>query len=144
MLIHLLPEQVSAAWDAVAPSIAEGLPPAQQASHQTMVGILQAILEDRVAVWAYLSEDEVPMTKAIITTAEYRDPVLHTPSLLIYSFTALESLTVEQWKDGFETLRQYAVGMGVESIIAYTANKAVIQMATSRLGASAEYVLLEF
>ena len=143
MLIRLLPEQVSAAWDAIAPVIAEGLPPMQQASHRTMVRILEAILADRLIVWSYLDE-KCGSTKAIVSTAIYRDPVIESSYLLIYSFTSLQDMSVEDWKDGIETLRKYAYGLEVEGMIAYTANKGIIKMATSRLQASAEFTVLEF
>ena len=143
MLIRLLPEQVSASWNTIAPEIAKGLPPMQQASHDTMVSILEAVLSERLEVWVYLNETE-GNTKAVVATTIYRDPVINVPYLLIYSFSSFKPMTSDEWKDGFETLRKYATGLDVKSIIAYTAHEGVIKMATSRLGASAEYTVLEF
>jgi len=147
MLIRLLPEQVSAMWDHIAPLLAEALPPTQTVSYQTMVGVLESILAGRSILWSYVVNgggDLQTTSKALILTAIYTDPVVQSQHLMIYAIVYIEELTAEDWKIGFSGLRKYAAGLGLQSIIAYSAHPGVIKMSVERLGASAEFTLLEF
>ena len=142
MLIRLLPEQVSEGWDYIGPVLSVGLPPMQQASAHTMVAMLESILKEESVVWAVMEDAQHAL--ALILTTIYRDPIGKQPYLLIYAFTSLGNLSEEQWKESLDTLRDYAIRLKVESILAYTSNKTIAKMCVDRLGASADFILLEF
>lgn len=143
MLIRLLPEQASAAWDSLAPAIQMSLPPLQAENPLAMVNLLEAILAERVTVWQYLTDEEPQRTKGLVVTTIYTDPVLYTSHLLIYAIVAFEVASPDEWRGGFETLRTYAAGMNLVSIFAYSKEAGVIRMCVDRLGAIADYALIE-
>jgi hypothetical protein len=145
MLIRLLPEQVSALWSKLAPAISAGLPLTQTVSFDNMVRILESVLAERAVVWRVVPDaKEDARTQAIVMTTVYVDPVMLSHHLLIYSFYAYENLTAEDWTENFKDLGAYAKRMGVASVLAYTAKSGIAQMAKERLGAVADYTIIEF
>jgi len=130
----------------IAPALAEGLPPTQIASQQVMVKILESILSDELIIWILQDGDEpsIENVKALIYTAIYRDPAVKSSHLMVYSLTAFKTLELEDWTESFEELRSFAFGLGVTSMIAYSANQKIVRLCRERLGAITDFTLIEF
>lgn len=139
MLIRLLPEQVSKAWDVIAPAIAETLPPMLSKSHTAIVNVLEAVMAERANVWIYYKEDR---PACVVLTTVQRDPIMHSISLLIYSMYALEDLKAEDWEHGISRLKVYAEFIGADKVITYASNPGVVRM-LDRLGADTSFTLIE-
>jgi hypothetical protein len=139
MLIRLLPEQVSEAWDVIAPAVAESLPTTVVHSYTAVVNVLEAILAEKAVAWLYYKEGR---PACFILTTPYRDPIVHTVNLLIYSMFSFEDLDEDDWQHGLDRLKQYAKFIGAEKVMAYTNQPGVIRL-VSKLGADTSYTLIE-
>jgi hypothetical protein len=126
MLVQLLPEQISTYWPIVRYSIESSMPPTVLGAVD-MNTILQNIMAGSIQVWASVSQEKVV---AIITTTIVTDIGATTSDLLIYSLYGTgDIIGKENWKDGFDTLRKYALGKGCTRVTAYTQSDVIKKLA---------------
>lgn len=140
MLIRLLPEQVSAQWEIIAPMLEASLPPISDPTPTVMVNILEAILLDHAIVWVL--ESESGKIKGVVLTTDWVDPICHYHHLMIYCVYGVETLSLEELQGAAQSVRKYAGTVGAESVLAYTADVRIAQL-VRRLGGHADFVLLQ-
>lgn len=140
LLTRVLPEQVSEAWDFVAPAIADSLPPVIRVSETAMVNVLSAVLEERATVWLYKKEGELA---ALLLTTLYREPVMHAVHVIIYSIYSFIDLDQADWEYGVDLFQRYAEGIGAQGVIAFSDLPGVVQLA-KRIGANTDFHLIQF
>lgn len=124
MLISLLPEQVSAGWGVIGPSIAKALEEGTVLNPTSMSNILRSVLAEESMVWAwYASEEEFKENDPSLILLSYimLDPVLLKKHFFIYSLSSLKPLDARRiWEEGIGTLVKYAKKEGCQDILAYT------------------------
>lgn len=125
MLVKLSSAMVVKYWDLVAKHIIRSLP---DKLHNRLAVFRKAIVEDRAQVWVFNKDKKI---KAIITTAVFHDICFNLKRLNLYTISrvANDPLTPEEYKDGFEILMQFAKDKGCNSIVAYTSNTHVVDVA---------------
>lgn len=139
LLTRLIPEEVSSNWEKFAPIIDLSLPPTVINSRLKMANILRSILLEDLVVWLGSRNQEELF---ILTTQIREDKISLTKNLLIYSFTALKTLTKKEVMEGFLLLNKYAKAMKCESIIAYVENERIIKFFES-INAETSYTLTQ-
>lgn len=140
MLIHAQPEKVSEHWEFFAPILGRSLPHYIGASPERMAMLLNAILVEHIQVWVYDSGDGVSY---VVTTTTFHEPVLGTPSLLIYTLSAVSDIRKDHWADGFETLKEFAKARKMHSIVAYSSDERLVAYA-NKIGARTNTTFIEF
>lgn len=140
MLIRLLPEQVSARWDTLAPLLAKGLNPEIGYSRQGMVNILRAVLMEDLVVWIYSEDDKFIF--AVMTQVRSNSITLDR-SLLVWSLASIRTVTPSMLRDGFEKLSEYARGQGCRAITGYVAEPALLEMYRRIFDAKTRFTYVE-
>lgn len=118
MLVKLLPNQISEQWRYIREAIIESMPPHIRLKVEQLGRILQSLLQDDMQCWYMVDKEDQPL--AILTTAIFEDQIIGEKCLRIYSLFGFDTLPLEEWKEGYETLYQYAKGNGCDFIDAFT------------------------
>jgi len=142
VLIEVLPEQISAAWDRIRPKIREALPGFVSVNEEALSNILFALTTERGKFWLYVDEENNVPVGFVITTIQH-DRLTNARSMLIYTIYAFMEISDEQWRDGLETLQRDAKARGLDGIVAYSDNEALIRYLEQR-GAKADFRLIDF
>jgi len=130
MLTKLLPDQVAKFWPIIKYAVEESLPPIVGEHPDKMNRILSAALRGDLDVWASYDR-EYNKFEAILITQFLYDDASNTKNLLLYCLYGYESINPSSWTDGFEALTKYAKEKKCNSMIAYTANPKVVELAKS-------------
>ena len=138
-LLKLYPEQVSRQWDSIVTAIESALPAITPNTLDRMNRVFESILAGLLNV--YVFHDENKKLKGIVSVAiiESVDGVAR--QLLLYSLYGYRGVTMEQFNEGFELLRELARGLNCESIIAYSTVPSLIEY-VKRVGGDASQTFL--
>lgn len=144
-LLKLLPYQISERWDWVWSTIEPALPTFSniRQNYERENNVLAALLGGKLEYLLFLVDDgnevkiKVAMTVAVIETIDESGK-----QLLIYSIYGLRMASKEEWLEGFELLKKYAMSKHCVSIVAYTNLKSVAEM-VRRLGGNADFTFLK-
>lgn len=139
-LLKMLPEQISDKWEEFAPLIEMSLPPAVNRRRQRMANVLRSILLEELEVWCYW--DKQKSLRYVVSTYVQVEPVSLSRDLLIYSFTSLGSLDIQELVRGFEVLKKYAESRGCYAILAYVDDARVMQV-LERIGGKGNFTLMQ-
>ena len=140
MLLKFTPEQVTSNWRVIAPAIAKSLPPIVAYSEGGMTAMLESLMKENAVCWGYYVDDQLV---GVMVTIVSSDPIMGFRNLLVYSVAAIGEITEEVWVDGMATLREYAKGKRLDSVIAYTNRPRIIKIAVELLDALVDYSLIE-
>ena len=141
MLIRLLPKQVSDHWDEISGYIKESLVPTVDVTPDLMNNILAALLDGGMLCWVSVFDDSGSRINSVCVTQILYDRASDTKSLLFYSIYGINDMSEEEWKAGFETLRNYGKKLGCKKLIAYTDVDYIVEMAKT-FGGEAKYTYL--
>lgn len=119
MLIKLLPEQVKEGWDVVRPMIVRTLPASLRVNAEAMSNILSAILREKAQFWCYYRREGDGRPRGVCLTTFMFDHVAGLKYLLIYSLTALEPLSDQDYIEGLSVLKKYAEENDCQEVIGY-------------------------
>jgi len=78
-----------------------------------MAAVLKAILLDQLVVWQHYK------SKYVLTTTIYKDPIVQSKDLLIYSFTGFDNTMPKDVIGGFNSLKKVAKKEGCSNIMAF-------------------------
>ena len=137
MLVALRPEFVAKHWGEIGSEFGRAMPPVGINSGFAINVLLERILSGEVTVW--IVTDSEGVVKGFIATIVTVDRCTDTKSLLIYILVG--DLTIELWRDGSETLREYAKSRGCVFINGFCKNRGELVILKS-LGADIEYRLV--
>lgn len=140
MITKLLPDQISRLWDVIKYAIEESLPPIAGEHPDKMNRLLSSMLTGTTEVWVSYTQPERKF-ESIIVTQQLYDNASNTKNLLIYCHYSYEVISPSSWKEGLETLLQYAKEIGCSNIVAYSANQRINELAR-RLGANTDYTFI--
>lgn len=142
MLTKLLPDQISRFWPIIKYAIEESVPPIVGEHRDKMNRILSAALCGKLEVWASYKKSENNIKfEAILVTQFIYEEASNTKNLLLYCVYGYALMSKESWKEGFEAINKYAKANGCNEIIAYSANKQVIDIAKA-FGADTSFTLI--
>lgn len=122
MLVALMPDQVTAHWAGIKAAIEQSAPPVVK-RELDLNKILEAVLSDRLQVWAL--ENDNGKIVAIVTTTVTEDFCSDSKSLLIYSLFGISTIGPRTWQDGLETLKAHARALGCDKIVAFTTQEVI-------------------
>jgi len=121
MLLRVFPEQVNAAWETIAPMMAESLPPEIAVSREILTNNLAAVLRDDLVVWMAVAEDKEPYQYlALITTCIWDDPISCIRSLMVYHLYVIDRKTpLEVWKEAISQLKRYGESRDCSRLVGF-------------------------
>jgi hypothetical protein len=137
-LLKLLPEQIMERWLEIRASIQAALPPHAEWNDASILRIQEQLLIGEMDCWYALRDGR---TQAIVVTRVGEDPCSSVKHLLIFTLTAVEDHYSETWREGFSTLRKYALSRDCRKIIAYTKYEKFIDLAR-RFDADCEWRMI--
>ena len=129
LLVRIPISGVAKHWDLIKGSISEAFPPTCVPDEKGMLSVLQQILAGGMQVWACLRNRYPVEAVALLTTYIATEPITGTKSLLLFSLYAWEPLQRQDYLDGFETMKKYALSEGCTNISYYTANSLFSKLA---------------
>ena len=147
MLVKLTPEQCMAYWAPIREGIIRGMP-SFRVTEEGISSIQNQLLVEEMGCWMYVrgfsTDNGIPdIVEAILTTKVISEIATGDISLCIYSLYSKEAIRLEDYKDGFTVLRNYALSKGCKHIVAYTDNERVKQV-FRQLGGDASWSILNF
>ena len=126
-MIRLTPEQISKGWDVIRGPLTTALPSSLGINAMAMANVLYSLLEERGQLWVYYKDIESGEPLAIAMTAIINEPISRSRYLLLYAMTAVGSLAKEDYEDGIDTLRDFAVRNKCSQILTYVENDARVR-----------------
>ncbi len=142
-LLRLLPDQIMTYWDEIKLCIREALPPVAKDEPQTYLRIQELLLLDLMQAWVAVPDDVTTIIYAVVTTKVYTDDCSLTKSLLVYSVTVVNARPTDIWQEGYKALSIFARAQQCTSIIAYTYDAHLVQVAKD-LGGNVQCTFLAF
>ena len=140
MLVRLLPEQVEANWEILAPLISVGVNPEVGKTRQGMVNILRSVLMEKLVCWAYVQDGKFMF---LLTTHIKVDAVTLDRQLLIFSFASVRDINNRIIKHAFLKLSQYAKANECRAITGYVADDRLINLYVNEFNADDTYKYIE-
>lgn len=122
MLLRLTPEQIAKSWHIARPLLAKALPASLGIEPKAMVNVLYSLLEERGQLWIYYKDQDgvdKGEAQALVMTAVIHEPISKVKYLLIYTLTAIVSMSRENYEDGIESLRTFADKMNCSHMLTY-------------------------
>jgi hypothetical protein len=142
-LLQMMPDQAMHYWDVLRDYIEQSLPP-YAASEHSLLRIQEDILVGNIQCWIFLcGTPDAINAKAFITTRIVTDESTLTRNLLIFTFTANEHLTDDEYRSGYESLIKFASSRKCSKMIAYSNVDKVVKLA-AQLGADCSYRFMSF
>lgn len=140
MIIKFDYDKIAFHWATLKPAIEEALPPGVVRTPGLMNRVLAELLSGAMQCWLIYEGDPVRVL-GVCTTKILNEDLLGVKSLLIYSLYGWEPL--ETFEDDYRRLAEWAKVQGCRSIVAYTANPAVLSM-VRRLGGNTDFTYVSF
>jgi len=131
MMIKLTVSDVANYWDVIKYGVEQSLPPSSgEITPEKMNTVLASLMYDKAKCWvSYEGDESKNKINAIVITQEVVDEISETKNLLLYSVFSHEGIGSKAWDEGFNTLVKYAASRGCESLLAFTDNKGLIDLA---------------
>jgi hypothetical protein len=124
--VRLRPSSVSDNWIEIREILKLSWPPSVPMTEESMSGMLQSILVERLVAWAIFEDDKLA---ALFTTVVVEDTIVNNKNLMIYTLGSVTALRPAIFMKCYNMLRDYGKELGCKFIIARSNNKAVINMA---------------
>jgi hypothetical protein len=130
MINKLLPDQISSMWPVIKYAVEQSLPPVVGEHPDKMNRILTSMLCGKLDVWALYDSDSKKF-EAILVTSFGGDENSNTKHLLLYCLYGYSHISNGRWKEGYNTLVEYAKANDCSRIVSYSNSDKVIEMAKS-------------
>ena len=140
MINKLTPDQVATFWPIIKYAIEESVPPTVGEQPDRMNRLLSSMLSGKLEVWASYTKPENKF-EAIMVTQFLYDEASGTKNLLLYSVYGYVPIAEKSWAEGFHYLAEYAKANNCSSLIAYSANQGIIDLA-KQYGGDVSYTFL--
>jgi len=140
MLTRLLPDQIAKFWPIIKYAVEESLPPIVGEHPDKMNRMLSAMLSGKLEVWASYKKPNNKF-EAIVVTQFLYDEASNTRNFLLYCLYGYEQIDSASWTEGWIALAKYAKAKGCHSIMAYTANAHLIDLA-KLYGGNTDYTFI--
>lgn len=141
MLVRMTAEDILKFWPLLSGVIKDSVPPIADIDYPSYLTRFQtALLTGPMQCWGYIKGDEL---LGIVITEHLEDATNDRKILLIYALVGLGELEPIDFKLGFETLKEYARGIGAWKITAYTDKQEVVNLMTWLGGKSRYFLELE-
>jgi hypothetical protein len=142
MLTLLLPDQIAKFWPIIKYAVEESLPPNIGEHPDKMNRVLLAMLSGKLEVWVSYKRDENKFEAVSVTQILY-DEASGTRNLLLYCLYGYVKISESSWKEAWDLMVEYAKRKKCHSIIAYSANKIIVEMAKA-FGGNTDYTFISF
>ena len=127
MLIKLLPNQLGKYWDIIRYGIVSTDSPITGKSSENIREILRSLVIGTTQCWFIFDEKKVFHGYVLTNIAD--DGISKLRFLNIYDLYAYKQLTLPLWKDGLDTLVQFAKDNRCHKITAYSDNSQIVASA---------------
>lgn len=136
MLLRLNTSQVTKHWGFIAKHVLASLP---VSLNSKIASLKKALTAGNAQVWVYIENKKI---KAVMTTAVFYDMCFDVRRLNLYTISRVGSdpITPDEYSRGFDTLMQFAKDNDCVSIMAYTVNERVVDVAKN-LGWKLEFCI---
>lgn len=145
-LLKLEPEQITRLWPSIAPGIQETIAPTAGDGMKMLNAVLAKLLSGEMRLWIITKTTEADLRKntlyAHLTTIPAHDWCTGNQNLMICSYYGWEKVPPKLFAEAWGKMREYARAMGCESVIAFTRNERVKEMA-GELGWDTSVTFLE-
>jgi len=121
----MLPGDVAKQWDVIRPALEITMSGDDTRSDMCMNNILQSLIGGTMHCW--LLKDRDDSVKIISTTTFFYDPA-GKKYLFIYSIFGYSIVSLEQWKELFESWSRWAARNSCSGMMAYTDNSRLIRL----------------
>lgn len=141
MLVRLLDKDIRANWDLIKHTIKGSVPVVyfdEVAEEDVYTLIFDQLIEGRMQAWAFYKEERI---KALIITQIRVGTLVGTLELLIFSIYGVHVIGEDDWIEGYNQLKEFAISQGCGQITAYTDEQSVAKRAKG-LGGKIRYFLL--
>ncbi|MBU2249633.1 MAG: hypothetical protein KKD77_22995 [Gammaproteobacteria bacterium] len=140
MLTKLLPDQISTFWPIIKYAVEESLPPIAGEHPDKMNRILSAMLSGLLEVWVSYKKPSNKFEAVVVTQFLY-DDASNTKNLLLYCLYGYEQIDPSSWDEGWIVLSKYAKTKKCHSIMAYSANPYLVELAKT-FGGNTDYTFI--
>ena len=144
MLLKMVPEAISAAWDQISYHIERALPEDER-TDTTLNNLLEMFLTGQATCWVSYNKDDKNQN-FIMTLVPVYNGISGTKNLLIYNITNSSSIDMKtsnrMWLEGFVALKKYMKDKGFTKLVSYfdKENYRSLRMA-ERFGADVKYYI---
>jgi len=140
MLTKLLPDQISKFWPIIKYAVEESLPPNIGDHPDKMNRILSACLSGKLEVWVSYKRPDNKFEAVLVTQFLY-DDASNVKNLLLYCVYGYTVINSNSWTEGFKVMWKYAKANKCQSIIAYSANPNIVELA-KQYGGNTDYTFI--
>lgn len=140
MLVRLLPEQVEANWELLAPLISIGVNPEVGKTQQGMVNVLRSILMEHLVCWVYVQDGKFMF---VLVTQIKTEPITLDRQLLIFSFASIRNVSNRMIKHAFLKISQYAKANQCRAMSGFVADERLASLLVNEFNADDTYKFLE-
>ena len=145
MLLKMIPEAISAAWDQISYQVERAMPEGEK-TETTMNNLLEMLLLGQADCWtSYDSEDDNKVNFVGITVPIYNG-ITGEKNLLLYNVTNSINMDLKTsnrlWLEGVQAFKKYAKANGFSKLVSYfeTDNHRSLRL-VKRLGAEVKYYI---
>jgi len=141
VLLKMIPEAVSVAWEEIGGQIERAIPESEK-TETTMSNLLRMILTGHADCWiSYDGENENKVNFIGVTMPVYNE-LTDEKNLLLYNVTNSEVMDMKTsnrlWLEGFEAYGKYMRANGFKKLVSYFDNERSLKV-SKRLGAEIKY-----
>lgn len=111
-----------------------------EASERNFTMIFDRLLSGAMQAWAFYKDEHA---KAILVTDIRNNSIFGSKELLVFAIFGVLELEEDDWIQGFNQLKEFAITMGCNQINAYTDAKGIAERARSLGGKVKYFILLE-
>jgi len=142
MVQQIMPEQVTAFWEAAKDTILKSIPTIHGESEQKMNNILAALLSGKMILWVTYEIDKMKKrTNGLFITRILEDDITEIKSLLMYCGHTYHPVSDQVWVEGWEAMEKYSKANGCWRMVVYTDVPALVERA-KQFGGSTSYTFL--
>lgn len=126
MLVKINPESLDKFWsEYIRPLISVALPPHAANNDDAMLSVYTMAKAGKLDVWGIVFDG---LSCGILCTHFIVDEITQDRNLNVFALSLESSLTIGQWKECLNQIKEYAIRLGCVNILAYTQNADILKM----------------
>ena len=145
MLIKMIPEAISAAWDQISYHIERALPEGEK-TERTMNNLLEMLLVGQADCWTSYDAEDNNKVNFIGVTVPIYNGITGEKNLLLYNVTNTDHMDLKTsnrlWFEGLQAFQKYMKANGFSKLVSYfdDKNNRAFRLA-KRFGAEIKYYI---
>lgn len=127
MFLKLLPDQVPMFWDSIKLAMIRSNNLEDRYIDSYLINLLAALMSDRAACFVRLTDEKELIAVHIVRVVE--NEIIGKRSLISDAIYAFKKMTLDEWKENFKHIVEFAKVNRCANVIAWTNNERVVEIA---------------